>query len=200
MLMDVDLGFSEFALVAILLLVMYGISMMHWTTLKAENYVAKPAIKQGAVWAVIGIVLALLLGIYAALGALPFEGPALAFILVFPLGWLSAELAHGRVVSAADVNSEFDRIYRRIILQTLRDNGPLAEGDLYEAVINNTLVKVLRALPLDADMHGILPGVLDTVKEWTLTFERFQSLLRVMCSRRDGSVRKQDDGKFCCRV
>jgi hypothetical protein len=199
-LVGADLGFTEFALVAILLAVMYAVSAMHVAAMKGRAYLEKPFVKRGAVWAVMGIVFALLFGTAAALGTgLPFEGPALAFLLLFPGGWVWAELAHGRVASSADINRELDGVYRRAILRALEQESPRDGGDLWEAVSGDRFVEAIGLLPSGSSVRGIGPGIIDIMEEWKLTHERFTALLEDMCSSPDGGVVRNSGDTYSLR-
>lgn len=166
---DLKLAFIDFALVSVILAIMYSITVFE-TLVSASNHgatgVALAETKRAATWAFTGILVTLTAGVFAAAVGGRRGSAALVVPFFFMARWAYFHWTMSKLLDVKVVLEHFDQTYRTSILEALREGkGGLTVDQIHERATNTSTYSQMLALgaPLIKSVLPVPVGDIQTV-------------------------------------
>lgn len=193
-----DLQFSDFAILSILLAILYFVSAIEWLATRGRwnlRTTKSLELRKAASWAFVGIFSTVIAGIVAdALARWSIELPLICIPLFFISYWFYFHRRSSDIVQFSLIVNHFDEEYERKIAAMLKDSdGPMrldaiARGVSWSFGSDELLAKISHSV----GGGSLFVAIEDVAREMLPTEEKIERILDAMCSKR--FAKKTDDG------
>ena len=195
---EIDLQFLDFAVLAVLLTALYGLSAMEFVLASSGDRklskLEEIDLHKAITWAFLGILATLITGVFASSPDLEmFKTPLVLIPLFFITRWAVFHFRQSRLVKIDLVQEEFDNLYKEKIREFVtRSKEPVSANVVYEEctqALNYSRIFETLSLRFGSRVFSVSLG--DLAEKLILTQNKVTNLLEALV--KEGKLEKYGD-------